>query len=135
MKKHLITIFSIFLFTSCDWIYFGVYYEHTASFMFFDEHGKDLFSDSLNLTDFYITSVKGSPEIARIDTLEGVTKIAIFLSPVDGLMECLFHFKDDVDTITASYTKHDEEIRRVIYNGVPLKNHSVTGGNLFHIIK
>ncbi|HNQ38001.1 MAG: hypothetical protein KA780_00390 [Prolixibacteraceae bacterium] len=132
--KKLITIVSIFLFTSCDWIYFGSYHEHTAGFMFFDEHGNDLFADSLDLTDFYITSIKGSAEIAHIDTLEGVTCIDIFLSPDDGLMEGLFHFKDDVDTITASYTKHDEEIRSVIYNGVSLKTQSSTG-NLYHIIK
>ncbi len=134
MKKHLITIFSIFLLTSCDWFNFGSYYEHTASFMFFIENGNDLFADSLDLTDFYITSVKGSAEIAHIDTLEGVTAISIYLNPDDGLMEGFFHFKDDVDTITASYTKHDEEIRRVIYNGVPLKNQSATG-NLYHISK
>lgn len=135
MKKHLIIIFSIFLFTSCDWIYFGSYHEYKAGFMFFDKHGNDLFLDSLSLTDFYITSIKGSAEIARIDTLEGVTYMDISLHPDDGSVEGLFHFKDDVDTITVRYTKHDEYIRRVICNGVPLKNHGVTGYDIFHIIK
>jgi hypothetical protein len=102
--------------------------------MFFDEHGNDLFVDSLDLTDFYITSIKGSAEIAHIDTFNGVTVIDMYLSPDDGNMEALFHFKDDVDTIIARYTKNEEEIKSVIYNGVPLKTQSATG-NLFHIIK
>lgn len=124
----------MFLFTSCNWFNFGSYYEHTASFMFFDEHGNDLFADSVDLKDFHITSIMGSAEIAHIDTLEGVTLIEMYLNPGDESLEALFHFKDDVDTITASYTKHEEEIRSIVYNGVPLKTKSATG-NLYHITK
>lgn len=102
--------------------------------MFFDEHGKDLFADSLDLTDFQITSITGSAEIAHIDTLNGVTVIDMYLHPEAGNMEALFHFKDDVDTITARYTKNEKEIRSVDYNGVSLKTQSPTG-NLYHIIK
>ncbi|QIA09773.1 hypothetical protein [Draconibacterium halophilum] len=129
--KKVIIILSIFLFTSCG---VGSYYEYSASFMFFDELGKDLFTDSLDLTDFHITSMRGIAEIAHVDTLEGITVIDMYLNPDDGLMEGLFHFKDDVDTITVSYTKNEEEIKSVVYNGVPLETQSSTG-NLFHIIK
>mgnify|MGYP006309078687 CR=1 len=132
--KYFIIVLCIFLFTSCGWFNFGTHYDYTASFMFFDEHGNDLFADSLDLTDFHLTSIRGSAEIAHINNIEGVTAIEIYLIPDDGGMEALFHFKDDVDTITARYTKHEREIRSVVYNGVLFKTQSSTG-ELYHITK
>lgn len=124
----------MFMFTSCRWLNFGSHYEHSVSFVFYDKHGNDLFADSLDLRDFSIASINGRGEIAHIDTVEGVTVFNMYLNPDNGKMEAFFHLKDDVDTVSANYTKREEEIKDIIYNGVLLKSKSSIG-KLYHIVK
>lgn len=134
--KNFMLILLVFFMTSCE-IPVGFHSDRNTrvGFFFTDKDGNDIFTDSLSLEDFSISTLEGMVGINHIDTIYNKTYFEIsFLDDGDERAVALFQFKEDADTVVVTFKKDYRYIRNLYYNGNHV-NFDTAKGNLCTIIK